>query len=419
MDRRMALQIICAGYSFFVAGVSDGSIGTMIPYIIQAYSVSTTIVSSVYGTAFFGWLLAAASNAHLSEHLGLGAMLVLGCCLQILGSALRAWTPPFPLFAITFFFLTLGQGYQDSHSNTFVAGAKSAHRWLGFIHAMYSCGCLVGPFVANAVASSKDPSPWSLFYILPVGLSVLNLVLIVAAFCDTIVIKRPSTASPSTELQGRTLGDHAAPGEAPATAAMDLVKNTLRLPSFWLLSMFYFFYLGAALTAGGWVVQYLVDVRGGDLAKMGYVPAGYNGGSFLGRLFLPELINRFGDRRMIFLFCVICLGLQLCFWLIPNIIAASVAVTLFGMFSGPFFPVGMATGKRLFSEELRPTALAFVFVVAQCGGSLFPIITGVLASRVSVAVLQPILVGLIVAMGISWLLVPTPKSAGSAAPHEE
>jgi len=44
--------------------------------------------------------------------------------------------------------------------------------------------------------------------------------------------------------------------------------------------------------------------------------------------------------------------------------------------------------------------------MAQAGGSLFPSITGFIAGSAGVQILQPILVGLIVAMGISWLLVP-------------
>lgn len=54
--------------------------------------------------------------------------------------------------------------------------------------------------------------------------------------------------------------------------------------------------------------------------------------------------------------------------------------------------------------------MSFVFVFAQMGGSLFPIITGVLGAHVGVAVLQPMLVGLITATGVSWLLVPQPQS---------
>lgn len=70
---------------------------------------------------------------------------------------------------------------------------------------------------------------------------------------------------------------------------------------------------------------------------------------------------------------------------------------------------GMSIGSKLFSKELQPTALGFVFVLAQAGGSFFPAITGIVASRAGVKVLQPILVGLIVALGISWILVPKAK----------
>lgn len=50
--------------------------------------------------------------------------------------------------------------------------------------------------------------------------------------------------------------------------------------------------------------------------------------------------------------------------------------------------------------------LAFVFVLGQIGGSVFPAITGVIAAQVGVKVLQPMLVGLYCATGISWLLLP-------------
>jgi fucose permease len=51
-------------------------------------------------------------------------------------------------------------------------------------------------------------------------------------------------------------------------------------------------------------------------------------------------------------------------------------------------------------------AAGLVFVIAQAGGAIFPAITGLIATRAGVSVLQPILIGLIVAMGLSWALIP-------------
>jgi fucose permease len=94
-----------------------------------------------------------------------------------------------------------------------------------------------------------------------------------------------------------------------------LIKKTLKQSSLWYISVFFFFYLGMTLTASGWVVEYLVDVRDGDLERVSYVPAGFSGGCLLGRLLLPEPTHRYGERLMGTIYLAICLGVQLVFWL--------------------------------------------------------------------------------------------------------
>lgn len=47
LDGRTLLKVAGASFSFFVAGVNDGSVGAIIPYVIREYNVNTAIVSSV------------------------------------------------------------------------------------------------------------------------------------------------------------------------------------------------------------------------------------------------------------------------------------------------------------------------------------------------------------------------------------
>ncbi|KAB5540536.1 major facilitator superfamily domain-containing protein [Coniochaeta sp. 2T2.1] len=409
LDIATLLKLISAGFSFFVAGVNDGSIGALIPYVIRSYGITTAIISSLYAASLAGWIAAAVSNTHLSQRLDLGAMLMLGAALQTLAQALRSWPiPPFGLYITTFFLTSLGQAFQDSHANTYVAsrqGSTAVHRWLGFIHAMYMAGCLVGPFAGNGIASATadgtGESKWYLFYTVPLALGVLNMVLVGVAFRDSLGMVKKSREGCD---DGQMLG-----GE-DKKSAKELIKAALSTRSVWLLSLFFFFYLGTVVTASGWVVEFLVEARGGGLAQVGYVPAGFSGGCLLGRILLPEPTHRLGERRMIMLYCVLCLAFQLVFWLVPNIIAASVAISFLGFFSGPFFATAISVGARIFPAAISTTAMSFVFVFAQMGGSLFPIITGVVGAHVGVKVLQPMLVGLITATGISWLLVPQPQS---------
>ena len=80
----------------------------------------------------------------------------------------------------------------------------------------------------------------------------------------------------------------------------------------------------------------------------------------------------------------------------------------------------MSLAAKLFHSNIQPTAMSFLFVIAQIGGSLFPVVTGVLASHAGVSVLQPILTGLLGATAVSWLLVPSPKAVpGNDTSHQE
>ena len=108
-------------------------------------------------------------------------------------------------------------------------------------------GNLVAPFVATPIAAGGDEtrnSRWGLFYLFPLGMGVLNVVLVLVAFRDSVPWKRAG----QTTSQGTGATDERSGKNKIAIKEM---KDTLRLPAVWLLSLFYFFYLGASFTAGG------------------------------------------------------------------------------------------------------------------------------------------------------------------------
>lgn len=140
---------------------------------------------------------------------------------------------------------------------------------------------------------------------------MINLSLICFSFRDTLLIKRKAAPVENTTVEQQGTSAEMSRNKD----ALALIKSTLKTPSVWLLSMFYFFYIGSQITSNGWVVEYLVEVRGGDLSQMGYVPAGFNGGCLLGRLLLAEPTYRLGEKRMVFFYCCLAIALQVVFWL--------------------------------------------------------------------------------------------------------
>jgi hypothetical protein len=51
LSRKVILKLLSAGFSFFVAGTIDGSLGPLIPYMLRNYNVGTSFVSIMYATA--------------------------------------------------------------------------------------------------------------------------------------------------------------------------------------------------------------------------------------------------------------------------------------------------------------------------------------------------------------------------------
>ncbi|KAJ3533981.1 hypothetical protein NM208_g7742 [Fusarium decemcellulare] len=401
-------QILAAGFSFFCAGVDGASLGPLLPYIIQSF----TINAASYACIFAGWLIAAATNVVLAAKLSFSALLTLGATLQLLAQCLRPWASQ-PLFFVSFTVQAVGMGYQDSHANAWAGGLPNAHRCLGFIHAMFALGCLVGPLTATAIATASGSGhsqingieAWRMGYFQLIGIHALNLVGMLLAFGSPL--KQWKTREPPTP-------------QAPATATVDPeilerrrnkealreMGQLLRLKNFWLIGGFYLFNCGAWSAAGGWVVEYLVVHRHGALDKVGYVPTGFWAGLFLGRLLLAEPTHRFGEQRSIMCLSLVCLVFQLLFWLVPNLVASAVAFSLMGFFFGPFFATGMSVASRMFPRKIQSTALGLVFVLAQAGAAIFPSLTGLIATRAGVQVLQPVILGLIVGGSICWWFIP-------------
>ncbi|KAG8159612.1 hypothetical protein KVR01_010249 [Diaporthe batatas] len=413
------LKIFSVGYSFFCAGINDSTLGPLIPYLLKSFSIGTGMVAVLYACNFTGWMIGALTNPALAPHLRLGQLLCLGAFFQLAAQVLRpfGWSG-LPAFAVSFFLQSVGTAYQDALGNTFVSGVRAAHRWLGFIHAMYALALLVGPLLATAIASNPTvgsgagfvggEESWKRTYFVTVGLGVVNLVWVVVAFRDTLWASRPGSndvlRSGVEEGAGRSVREEQ--DKQTALSALRDMGTMLKVKDVWLISLFFFFALGAAQTAGGWVVSYLVEVRGGDVAKVGYVPSGQAAGMLLGRLLLPEPTHRFGEKPMMLLYFVISICLQLVFWLVPNIIAGATTLSIMGFFQGPFFATGVSVASKIFPRKIQSAALSFIFVVAQAGAAIFPSLTGMIAGKAGVQVLQPIVLAQLVVATIFWVFVP-------------
>ena len=112
------------------------------------------------------------------------------------------------------------------------------------------------------------------------------------------------------------------------------------------------------------MVEYLVTVRHGMLARVGYINAAFYGGLAAGRILLAEITFRFGEKRMLLAYGVVALGLEIIFWRVPNIAVDAVMVSLMGVALAPAFATGVSVASQVVPAELQPSGLGEILSIA-------------------------------------------------------
>lgn len=131
------------------------------------------------------------------EELQIAQMMVIGSTVQMLGYVLNSTAPPFPAFAFAYFLGGFGVAIQDAGSSGYVTSLKSSTR-MGILQGVYgtpsttarsfkyqpiSCGTGLGALCAPLVSTQfAQLRHWSFHYLVSLGLSVVNTVLLMSVF---------------------------------------------------------------------------------------------------------------------------------------------------------------------------------------------------------------------------------------------
>lgn len=89
--KNFKLQLLSCCVCFIVAGLNDGSLGTLLPYLLSAYDLTTSYVGIIYATSFAGWLFAAMIMPFTVAAVGSKGTLLAGAMLYTVAQVLRVW----------------------------------------------------------------------------------------------------------------------------------------------------------------------------------------------------------------------------------------------------------------------------------------------------------------------------------------
>ncbi|KAH8917067.1 MFS general substrate transporter [Atractiella rhizophila] len=379
-----------------IAGLADGSAGALIPYMQSTFGVSYTPVSLIFVVQMVGYIVATFTNNYLVDTLGREIIVFGAMGLQAVGYALLSPAFNFPLLLILNFFTGYGTCISNSSAVAYVGSRPNSPWKIAMIEAFHGLGGLVGPFVATLLV--ENGAKWNVFYIIQACVCTANAIL----FVFTFGLKRKNSATAQ--------GDHSREAHAEDHHGQKL-KKILQSKDAWILALFGFLSVGAEVSISGWIASFLIKERGGT-SSAGYVGTGFWGGLTLGSLFSSVLSAWLGARKGVFYYLAVSLALEFIIWFVPNLEGNAVAVAFVGLAMGPLYPnVTNLTLNRL-PRALHAGTMTFMASLAKTGnlgGALFPFLTGALAQRFSVNVLQPMVVIIFVLMFCVWTVAPAPR----------
>jgi len=279
------------------------------------------------------------------------------------------------------------------------------------LHGAYGLGAAISPLIATAMVTKADLLWYNFYYLMvslifrasvpyfsslgtradgiQVGLGVAELILCIITF-------RKSTGA---VYRAKNPGKHSEEGHSPT-------REALRNKITWLCAFFLLFYVGVEVSLGGWLVTFMLKVRHGEPFASGLVVTGFWLGLTFGRVTLGFVTGRIGEKIAIAGYLLICMGLELCFWLIPNFVASAVFAGWLGFFLGPLFPAAIVVATKLLPRRLHVSAIGFAAAFGGGGAAVLPFAVGAIAQAKGVQVLQPIALALFVAILALWCTLP-------------
>lgn len=380
-------------WAFIVMGANDAAYGALIHYIERFYGLTYIVVSLIFLSPFVGYTASALMNNYLHGAVGQRGVAIISSTCHTIAFVMMAAHPPYPVLVIAFMIAGFGNGLTDAAWNAFFGNLAHANEMLGFLHGFYGVGAVLSPLIATSMIT-KLGTPWYAFYYIMIGLAVIELVASTACFWKATAAHYKAT-----------LAAHDTGTESRGTLREALFKRPSARVT-WLSALFLLGYVGIEVALGGWIVVFMINVRGGEEFESGMTATGFWLGIAIGRVVLGFVTPRLGEKRAISIYLPLVMGLELLFWLVPKFVVSAVAVGLQGFFLGPLFPAAIVAMSKLLPRHLHVGAIGFAAAFGGSGAAILPFATGAIAQAKGVQVLQPIILALLVVIFGLWICLP-------------
>ena len=346
---------VTIGYcaAFVALGLTNASLGPTLTALATNTRAALAQISYGFTARALGYLVGSVLGGRLYDRRPGNPVMGTTLLLMALSMALVPLIPVLWMLIAMLLLVGLFEGVVDVGGNTLLVWVHGdeAGPYMNALHFFFGIGAFLSPiFVARALAAGSGVTwaYWTLaLLIVPVAVAVLRL---------------PSPSSPVRE--------HTAPGEQPASVLRSTPAVLVAL-----IALFFFLYVGAEGSFGGWIATYAKTTGLGDATTAAYLTSVFWGAMTLGRLLSIPLAARLRPRTLLLGDLIGCLLSILVVIAWPGSSAALWIGTFGAGFSmASIFPTMISFAGRHMTTTGKTTA--WFFVGGSSGGMLIPWLIG-------------------------------------------
>jgi MFS transporter, FHS family, L-fucose permease len=383
-NNRVALTVVTA--IFFMWGFITVLNDVLIPHLKSVFTLDYFQVMLVQFTFFGAYFVMSLPSGKVVSHFGYRTSIIAGLAVTGIGALLfvpAAQVQSYPLFLFAFFVLASGITLLQVAANPYISllGApERASSRLNLAQALNSLGTMLAPLFG--------------------GLVILSTAVLGAA-----ELARLSTAQ---QAAYRVQQAHSVQGPYLGIAGVLLVLAVLvwlfHLPELesaeaddsrhrfadalahrrvWWGMLAIFLYVGAEVSIGSFMINYLALPQIGDMSEKSasHFLLMYWGGAMVGRFIGSALLTRIDTRRLLaFNACIA--GLLVITTMLAHGNVAVASVVAIGLFNSVMFPNIFTLGIEKFGPLTGK--VSSLLVMAIVGGAVIPVLQGALADRIGV-----------------------------------
>lgn len=336
-------------YAAFVGlGLAMASLGPTLPGLAENTKTQLSEISFLFTARSMGYLLGSLLGGRLYDRMP-GHPLISVMLLLMAGMlGLAPLMPLLGLLTLVLLVLGLAEGTVDVGGNTLLVWVHR-HRvgpYMNALHFFFGVGAFISPIIiaqALLVSGGITWGYWTLALLMvPVALYVLRL---------------PSPA-------GQTVAED-------GTASPVYVNRLLVV----LIALFFFLYVGAEVSFGGWIFTYTVTLGLTGEAAAAYLTSAFWGALTAGRLLAIPIAARFRPRHILLADLAGCLISVSIILLWPgSLLAVWVGTLGIGAAMASVFPTTLSLAERRMTITGQVTG--WFFVGASLGGMSLPWLIG-------------------------------------------